>query len=57
MQAAGLDEKRAAMFNGSKINLTEDRAVYHVALRAPADAVMCVDGNNVIPDVHAVLKR
>ncbi|CAM9705886.1 unnamed protein product [Chrysoparadoxa australica] len=56
-EAAGLEQKRAAMFNGDKINSTENRAVYHVALRAPRDANMCVDGKNVIPDVHEVLDR
>ena len=44
-----------AMFRGDKINLTEDRAVLHVALRAPRGASILVDGRNVVPDVHAVL--
>ena len=43
------------MFRGDKINVTENRAVLHVALRAPRDAVIEVDGHNVVPDVHAVL--
>jgi glucose-6-phosphate isomerase len=47
----------AAMFNGEKINITEDRAVLHVALRAPRDAAIMVDGENVVPAVHAVLDR
>ncbi len=46
-----------AMFGGDKINITENRAVLHVALRAPKIAAMLVDGNNVVPDVHAVLDR
>ncbi len=44
-----------AMFRGDKVNVTENRAVLHVALRAPRDAVIMVDGRNVVPDVHAVL--
>jgi glucose-6-phosphate isomerase len=46
-----------AMFRGEKINLTEKRAVLHVALRAPRDAAILVDGKNVVPEVHAVLDR
>jgi glucose-6-phosphate isomerase len=53
----GLEAKRDAMFAGEKINATEHRAVLHVALRAPADSVILVDGVNVVPEVHAVLKR
>lgn len=53
----GLEERRAAMFRGERINVTEDRAVFHVALRAPRGAVMEVDGRNVVPEVHAVLDR
>ena len=45
------------MFRGDKINVTEGRAVLHVALRAPRDASIVVDGRNVVPDVHAVLDR
>ncbi|MFL4908437.1 glucose-6-phosphate isomerase [Streptomyces sp. MMS24-I2-30] len=48
---------RDAMFRGEKINVTEDRAVLHTALRAPRDAVVEVDGENVVPGVHAVLDR
>ncbi|MFD5162358.1 glucose-6-phosphate isomerase [Streptomyces hawaiiensis] len=48
---------RDAMFRGEKINTTENRAVLHTALRAPRDAVIEVDGENVVPDVHAVLDR
>src|SRR5690349_10578379 len=46
-----------AMFRGEKINVTENRAVLHVALRAPKDAVIMVDGKNVMPEVHAVLQK
>jgi len=46
-----------AMFRGDKINVTEKRAVLHVALRAPSDATFLVDGKNVVPEVHAVLDR
>lgn len=52
-----LREHIAAMFRGDKINSTEDRAVLHVALRAPRDATIMVDGQNVVPDVHAVLDK
>jgi glucose-6-phosphate isomerase len=54
---AGLQERIAAMFSGSKINVTENRAVLHIALRAPAGASIVVDGQNVVPQVHAVLDR
>ncbi|GGW33099.1 glucose-6-phosphate isomerase 2 [Streptomyces xantholiticus] len=53
-EVAGL---RDAMFRGEKINTTEDRAVLHTALRAPRDAVIEVDGQNVVPGVHAVLDK
>ncbi len=46
-----------AMFRGEKINVTEKRAVLHVALRAPRDASIVVDGENVVPQVHAVLDK
>ncbi|WMX49043.1 glucose-6-phosphate isomerase [Streptomyces roseicoloratus] len=55
--AAGVAELRDAMFRGEKINNTEDRAVLHTALRAPRDAVIEVDGENVVPEVHAVLDK
>ncbi|MDA5284892.1 glucose-6-phosphate isomerase [Streptomyces sp. NPDC054904] len=55
--ATGVSELRDAMFRGEKINTTEDRAVLHTALRAPADAVVEVDGENVVPGVHEVLGR
>jgi len=53
----GLRERIAAMFRGEKINVTERRAVLHVALRAAKDEVIQVDGRNVVPDVRAVLDR
>jgi glucose-6-phosphate isomerase len=56
-QARGLRERIEAMFRGEKINATEQRSVLHVALRAPRDASIVVDGKNVVPDVHAVLDR
>ena len=52
-----LRQKIDAMFRGDKINLTENRAVLHVALRAPRDGVINVDGRNVVPEVHAVLEK
>src|SRR5262245_25841438 len=54
---AGLEQRIAAMFSGDKINITENRAVLHTALRAPAGASIMVDGRNVVPEVHAVLDR
>ena len=56
-QEAGLQSRIDAMFRGEKINLTENRAVLHTALRAPRDASIVVDGENVVPKVHAVLDR
>lgn len=55
--ATGVAALRDAMFRGERINTTEDRAVLHTALRAPRDAVVEVDGENVVPGVHAVLDR
>ncbi|MFB9466544.1 glucose-6-phosphate isomerase [Streptomyces cinereospinus] len=55
--ATGVAGLRDAMFRGDRINTTEDRAVLHTALRAPRDAVVEVDGENVVPRVHAVLDR
>ncbi|MFD4278298.1 glucose-6-phosphate isomerase [Streptomyces cyaneofuscatus] len=55
--ATGVAELRDAMFRGEKINTTEDRAVLHTALRAPRGAVIEVDGENVVPAVHAVLDK
>ena len=54
-QERGVAERRDAMFRGDKINITEQRAVLHVALRAPRDARILVDGRDVVPDVHEVL--
>jgi glucose-6-phosphate isomerase len=54
-QERGVAERRDAMFRGEKINITEQRAVLHVALRAPRDAHILVDGHDVVPDVHQVL--
>ncbi|WNI25414.1 glucose-6-phosphate isomerase [Streptomyces sp. ITFR-16] len=56
-KATGVAGLRDAMFRGDKINTTEDRAVLHTALRAPRDAVIEVDGENVVPAVHAVLDK
>ncbi len=56
-EASGLVERRDAMFRGERINTTEDRAVLHVALRAPLGASIEVDGVNVVPAVHEVLGR
>ena len=53
----GLAEQIEAMFTGQKINVTEGRAVLHVALRAPRDERIVVDGADVVPEVHAVLDR
>jgi len=53
----GVAQRRDAMFRGEKINVSENRAVLHVALRAPRGAVIEVDGHNVVPDVHGVLDR
>jgi hypothetical protein len=55
--AAGLERKRAAMAAGEHINSTEDRAVMHIALRAPRTKKLIVDGADVVPDVHAVLSK
>jgi glucose-6-phosphate isomerase len=56
-EAAHLKEKINRMFNGEKINTTENRSVLHVALRAPRDAVINSDGKNVVPDVWQVLDK
>src|SRR5262247_3414652 len=56
-ESSGLRDRSDAMFRGDKINGTEDRAVLHVALRAPRTAAIVVDGENVVPEVHAVLDR
>ena len=54
-RGAGVEVRRDAMFAGDKVNVTEQRAALHVALRAPRDAVFTVEGRNVAPEVHAVL--
>jgi glucose-6-phosphate isomerase len=54
---SGLRARMDAMFRGEKINITENRAVLHVALRAPRGASIVVDGENVVPQVHAVLDK
>ncbi len=56
-EARGLRARIEAMFNGEKINVTEQRPVLHVALRAPRSERILVDGHDVVPDVHAVLDR
>ena len=56
-EESGLRERIDAMFRGEKINITEKRAVLHVALRAPKGASIVVDGLNVVPQVHAVLDK
>ena len=56
-ERAGLRQRIDAMFAGERINLTENRAVLHVALRAPEGSSILVDGHNVVPDVHEVLGR
>jgi glucose-6-phosphate isomerase len=54
---SGLRGRIDAMFRGEKINVSENRAVLHVALRAPRNASIIHDGHNVVPDIHAVLDR
>jgi glucose-6-phosphate isomerase len=56
-ERAGIAARRDAMFAGEHINVTEDRAVLHVALRMPRDATLVVDGQDVVADVHAVLDQ
>jgi glucose-6-phosphate isomerase len=56
-EESGLRTRIDAMFRGEKINITENRAVLHVALRAPKGASIVVDGENVVPAVHAVLDK
>jgi len=56
-QQCDLRSKMDAMFRGEKINLTENRAVLHIALRSPGNATVEVDGRNVVPEVHAVLDK
>src|SRR6266481_3929538 len=56
-EESGLQSRIGAMFRGEKINTTEKRAVLHVALRAPKNATILVDGKNVVPAVHDVLDK
>ncbi len=56
-EESGLHARIDAMFRGEKINITEDRAVLHAALRAPRGESIIVDGENVVPQVHAVLDK
>ena len=56
-ESAGIEKARDRMFAGEKINTTENRAVLHTALRAPAGSSVLVDGENVIPYIHSVLER
>lgn len=56
-RAAGFEKRRDAMLSGEKINATENRAVLHTALRAAPDADIRVEGENVVPAIHATLKR
>src|SRR5580692_9777565 len=56
-EQSGLRERIDAMFAGERINVTENRPVLHVALRAPRDQPIYVDGHDVVADVHAVLDR
>jgi glucose-6-phosphate isomerase len=56
-EECGLRERIEAMFHGQKINLTENRAVLHIALRAPKSEKILVDGVDVVPEVHAVLEK
>jgi glucose-6-phosphate isomerase len=56
-EQVGLAERREAMFRGEHVNVTEDRAVLHTALRLPEDASLEVDGQDVVRDVHEVLRR
>jgi len=56
-EEVGLRARIDAMFRGERINLTENRAVLHVALRTPREATIIVDGENVVPQVHAVLDK
>src|ERR1043166_3859845 len=56
-EESGLRSRIDAMFRGEKINVTEQRAVLHTALRAPKGSSVVVDGENVVPRVHAVLDR
>src|SRR6202051_706361 len=56
-EESGLQSRMGAMFRGEKINTTENRAVLHVALRTPKGESIVVDGEDVVPQVHAVLEK
>ena len=56
-EECGLRERIEAMFRGEKLNVTENRAALHIALRAPRGTSILVDGRDVVPEVHAVLDR
>ncbi len=56
-EECGLRERIESMFSGEKINITENRAVLHIALRAPVNSNVSTDGKNVVPEVHAVLQK
>lgn len=56
-EQCGVAQRRAAMFAGERINITEDRSVLHTALRMPKDVTLVVDGTDVVPNVHAILDR
>src|SRR5581483_9130377 len=56
-RTAHLEQRRDEMFNGAHINVSENRAVLHTALRLPRDSTLTVDGHNVVEDVHAVLDK
>ena len=56
-EESGVPEHRDAMFRGDHINVSENRAVLHTALRLPADATLVVDGEDVVAEVHGVLNR
>src|SRR5262249_23314721 len=56
-EESGLPSRIEAMFSGEEINRNENRAVLHTALRAPRDASIVVDGENVVPQIHALLDK
>jgi glucose-6-phosphate isomerase len=56
-EECGLRERIESMFSGEKINITENRAVLHIALRAPVNSNVSTDGKNVVPEVHAILQK
>lgn len=56
-EECGLRQKIESMFSGEKINITENRAVLHIALRAPESSNVSTEGKNIVPEVHAVLQK